>query len=168
MKKLLNGTIMAIVWTIVRIWLGLQWIEQGFYKISQGFDAGGFIKAAIANANGDSPTVQGWYASFLEKVALPNIDLFNILVPWGEFLVGLGLILGLATVPALIGGALMNANFIMAGVGLSGLDSKFFVVAMILLFVGKTRYYFGLDRFAIRYIKLHFYKNAANEIKASA
>jgi len=169
MIKYVNGTKMAIVWTILRIWLGFQWIEAGYYKFKQGFDGGGFIQGAIANANGDSPTVQGWYASFLERVALPNIEFFNILIPWGEFLVGLGLILGLATIPALLSGAFMNVNFIMAGVGLSSLDTKFFAVAMILLFVGNARYYYGLDRFAIRFIKVFFYKkDATNEINASA
>lgn len=164
MIKLIQGKKMAIVWTIVRVWLGLQWIEAGYLKIKHGFDAGGFIQAAV-----DSPSVLSWYASFLEKVALPNIELFNNLVPWGEFLVGLGLIVGLATIPALIAGAFMNVNFIMAGVGLNSLDTKLFVVAMILLLVGTGRHYYGLDRFAIRYIKALGTKNdTVNEINVSA
>jgi thiosulfate dehydrogenase [quinone] large subunit len=155
MRKHINGTKIALVWTVLRIWLGLQWIEAGFYKIKSGFEVSGFLQGAIANARGDHPTVQGWYAGFLEGFALTNIEFFNILIPWGEFLVGLGLILGLATIPALIAGAFMNINFIMAGVGLSSPDSKLFAVAMILLFIGKGRYYFGLDRFAIPFIKMH-------------
>ncbi|MCH1627161.1 DoxX family protein [Ferdinandcohnia quinoae] len=156
MKKFINGPRMAFILTILRIWLGLQWIEAGYYKISSGFEAGGFIQGAIANASGEHPTVQGWYASFLEGFALPNIEIFNVLIPWGEFLVGLGLILGFATIPALIGGAFMNLNFIMAGMGLSSLDAKLFVIAMILLFIGKGTYYYGLDRFVIPSIKKHF------------
>ncbi|MEH6991580.1 DoxX family protein [Neobacillus drentensis] len=155
MGKHMNGTKIALVWTILRIWLGLQWIEAGYYKISSGFEVSGFLQGAIANARGDHPTVQGWYAGFLEGFALPNIEFFNILIPWGEFLVGLGLILGVATIPALMAGAFMNINFIMAGVGLSSPDSKLFTVAMILLFIGKWRYYYGLDRFVIPYFKKH-------------
>jgi thiosulfate dehydrogenase (quinone) large subunit len=102
--------------------------------------------------------IKGWYAEFLEGFALPNMELFNILIPWGELLVGIGLILGLATIPALIASAFMNSNFIMAGVGLYSTDSKLFAVAMILLFIGKGRYYFGLDRFVIPYIKMHISK----------
>jgi len=159
MRKHINLTKMAIVWTILRIWLGLQWIEAGYYKIRYGFEVSGFLQGTIANARGDHPTVQGWYAEFIEGFALPNIELFNILIPWGEFLVGLGLILGLATIPALIAGAFMNINFIMAGVGLYSLDSKLFAIAMILLFIGKGRYYYGLDRLVIPYIKKPiFYK----------
>ncbi|MEH7248599.1 DoxX family protein [Neobacillus niacini] len=156
MRKLINGKTMALVWTVLRIWIGLKWIEAGYSKIKSGFDAGGYLQGTIANASGDHPTVQSWYASFLEGFALPNIEFFNILIPWGEFFVGLGLILGLATIPALIAGAFMNFNFMMAGIGFSGLDSKLFVGAMILLFIGKGRYFYGLDRFVIPYIKNHF------------
>jgi thiosulfate dehydrogenase (quinone) large subunit len=155
MKKYINETKIAFVWTIVRIWLGVQWIEAGFYKIKSGFEVSGFLQGAIANARGEHPTVPGWYASFLEGFALPNIEFFNILIPWGEFLVGLGLIVGLVTVPALMAGAFMNVNFILAGVGLSSPDSKLFTIAIILLLIGKGRYYYGLDRFAIPYLKKH-------------
>ena len=155
MRKFLNGKIMSLVWTVFRIWIGLKWIEAGYSKIKSGFDAGGFLQGTIANARGENPTVQSWYANFLEGFALPNIEFFNILIPWGEFFVGLGLIVGLATIPALIGGAFMNLNFMMAGIGFSGLDLKLFVVAMILLFIGKGRYFYGLDRFVIPYIKKH-------------
>jgi thiosulfate dehydrogenase (quinone) large subunit len=153
MKQYTNSKIIAIAWAILRIWLGLKWIEAGYDKIQSGFDAGGFIQAAIANANGEHPTVQGWYAGFLKGFALPNIESFNILIPWGEFLVGLGLILGLATIPALIASAFMNFNFIMAGIGWNSLDSKLFIVAIILLIIGKKRSFYGLDRLVIPYIK---------------
>ncbi|WP_453991467.1 DoxX family membrane protein [Bacillus nitroreducens] len=169
MLRFLTGTKMAIAWTIVRIWLGIQWLEAGYYKIKQqGFDAGGFIQGAIANARGNSPTVQGWYASFLETQVLPNIELFNILIPWGEFLVGLGLIIGLATIPALLAGAFMNINFILAGVGLNSLDTKLFIVAMILVLIGSARSYYGLDRFAVPTIKRLIYKNEVKKEKVSA
>ena len=98
-----NGPIMSGIWTILRIWLGVQWEQEVGGKLTSGeFNAGGFIQRAIAKAGGDQPTVQGWYASFLEHVALPNAELFSFFVQWGEILVGIGLILGAATIPALI------------------------------------------------------------------
>ncbi|MCT8136999.1 DoxX family protein [Anaerobacillus sp. CMMVII] len=159
MRIHINGTKMAIIWTILRIWLGLQWIEAGYYKIRSGFDVSGFLQGAIANAGGEHPIVQGWYAEFLKGFALPNSELFNILIPWGEFLVGLGLIIGLATIPALLAGAFMNINFMMAGVGLFSPDLNFLVVAMFLLLIGKGRYYYGIDRFIIPNIKKYFFHN---------
>lgn len=161
MKKFINVRTLSFLMSVLRIWLGVQWIQAGYSKIKGGFEAGGFLQGAIANASGDDPTVQQWYAAFLEGFALPNIELFNVLIPWGEFLVGLGLIIGLATVPALIAGAFMNINFMMAGMGLSSPDSKLFAVAIILLLIGKARSYYGLDRMVIASIKKYFSKKRA-------
>ncbi|MBU8880588.1 DoxX family protein [Bacillus sp. FJAT-29790] len=146
----------AIAWTILRIWLGLQWIEAGMHKVNSGFDASGFMQGAIAKAAGDHPAVQGWYAAFLEGVALPNAGLFSTLVAWGEVLVGLGLIFGIATIPALIAAAFMNLNFLLAGT--TSTNPILYTVAIILLFAGNGAYYWGIDRFAIRYIKNHLGK----------
>ncbi|HYK74931.1 MAG TPA: DoxX family protein [Pseudoneobacillus sp.] len=147
----------AVAWTIIRIWLGLQWIEAGWHKITGGFDAGGFMKGALANAMGEHPAVQPWYASFLEHIALPNADIFTFLVQWGELLVGIGLILGIATVPALIAGAFMNLNFMLAGT--TSTNPILYTLAFILLFAGNGAYYWGVDRLAIPYIKTYFMKN---------
>ena len=35
--------------------------------------------------------VQPWWGNFLQEVALPHVEIFNVLVPWGEFLVGIAL-----------------------------------------------------------------------------
>src|SRR5690606_11321058 len=129
---------------------GIQWIEAGFHKITGGFDAGGFLQGALAKAGGDHPAVQGWYAAFLEGFAAPNVELINILIPWGEFFVGLGLILGAATIPALIAGAFMNLNFLLAGT--VSTNPVLFTAAIILLFAGAATYYYGVDRFAIPYL----------------
>src|SRR5690606_28174732 len=103
MRNFLTGPKMAVLWTVLRIWLGIQWLEAGWGKITgEGFDAGGFLQGALAKAGGDHPAVATWYANFLEGFAVPNVELFNVLIPWGEFLVGLGLIIGFATIPALI------------------------------------------------------------------
>jgi thiosulfate dehydrogenase (quinone) large subunit len=148
----------ATIWTVLRIWLGIQWLEAGWHKITDGFDTTGFLHGAIAKATGDHPAVQGWYAGFLENAALPNAELFNILIPWGEVLVGLGLILGAATIPALLAGAFMNLNFLMAGT--VSTNPVLYTAAIILLFAGGGAYYFGVDRFAIPFIK-----NAINNRK---
>lgn len=167
MMTFIKGPKMAIVWTILRVWLGIQWIEAGYHKITDGFEAGGFLQGAIAKAGGDHPAVQGWYATFLESFAVPNIELFNILIPWGEFLVGLGLILGAATIPALLAGAFMNLNFLLAGT--TSTNPVLYTAAIILLFVGTASYCYGVDRFAIPYVKnfINKKKNDTNEMKAT-
>jgi thiosulfate dehydrogenase (quinone) large subunit len=148
MATFLKGPKMSIIWTVLRIWLGIQWIEAGFNKITSGFDATGFIQGASPGAK--------WYGVFFESFAVPNAELFNILIPWGEFLVGLGLILGAATIPALVGGAFMNFNFLMVGAG--AVDVIFYTTAFILILTGRGSYYYGVDRFAIPYVKEMFNK----------
>ncbi|MCF3944265.1 DoxX family protein [Oceanobacillus alkalisoli] len=156
MKNFLKGPQMAIIWTILRIWLGVQWLTAGWGKVVGGFDASGYLQGVLANATGEAPTVQAWYATFIEGFAIPNVGLINILIPWGELLVGIGLILGAATIPALIAGAFMNLNFLLAGT--LSTNPIFYTVAIVLLFTGAASYHYGVDRFIAPYIKARFHK----------
>ncbi|UTE78876.1 DoxX family protein [Rossellomorea sp. KS-H15a] len=141
----------SAVWTVLRIWLGVQWLEAGWHKVNDGFDASGFLQGALANATGDHPAVQGWYAEFLKGFALPNVELFNVLIPWGEMLVGVGLIVGFMTLPALLAGAFMNLNFLLAGT--VSTNPILYTAAIILLFTGRGAYYWGADHWMIPYLK---------------
>ncbi|MRH45182.1 Crp/Fnr family transcriptional regulator, partial [Aquibacillus halophilus] len=76
-ELLRRNTIVAGVLAIIRIYLGYAWITGGWGKITGGeFDATGFLHGAIGKATGEHPAVQGWWAAFLETVALPNAGLF--------------------------------------------------------------------------------------------
>jgi len=147
----LRGPKMALIWTVLRVWLGIKWLEAGIYKVTDGFDATGFLYGAIEKASGDHPGVQGWYAVFLEEFALPIIQLFNFLIPWGEVLVGIGLIIGAATVPALFAGAFMNLNFLLAGT--VSTNPIFYTAAVLLLMAGTAGYFYGVDRWILPAIK---------------
>jgi thiosulfate dehydrogenase (quinone) large subunit len=149
--KWLRGPRMAMIWTVLRIWLGIQWLEAGVHKVTGGFDATGFVHGAIGKAGGDHLVVQGWYANFLEAFALPNIGLFNILIPFGEVLVGVGLIIGAATIPALVAGAFMNLNFLLAGT--TSTNPVLYTVAILLMVANTAAYYYGADRILVPYLK---------------
>ncbi|MCU9614602.1 DoxX family protein [Caldibacillus lycopersici] len=167
-KQWFNNPIVNVIWTVARIWLGLQWIEGAWHKFTGGFDAAGFLQGAIAKAGGEAPVVQGWYGAFLEHFAMPNVEIFNVVIPVGEFLVGIGLILGAATIPALIAGAFMNLNFLLAGT--ISTNPVLLAVAVILLFIGAGTYYYGVDRFAVPMIKTYFANrhNRGNKVKKVA
>ncbi len=141
----------CIFWTVARLWLGVQWLMAGIPKAFGGFNATGYIQGAIAKASGENPVVQEWYGTFLENVVLPNIKVFNFIIPWGEVLVGIGLILGALTIPALIAGGLMNFSFLFAGT--ISTNPNFLFVTFILLLAGRGSYYFGVDRFLFPYLK---------------
>ncbi|MCA1055624.1 DoxX family membrane protein [Rossellomorea aquimaris] len=146
----------SVAWTVVRIWLGMKWLEAGWHKVNDGFDASGFLQGAIAKATGEHPAVQNWYAAFLKGFALPNVELFNLMIPWGEMLVGIGLIAGLMTIPALIAGAFMNLNFLMAGT--VSTNPILLTVAFVLLFLGRGAYYWGADHWIIPILRRNLYR----------
>ena len=133
------------------IWLGVQWIQAGWHKLADGFDAAGFLQGAIAKAGGEAPTISSTYASFLEGIALPNVQVINVLIPWGEFLIGIALIFGVLTVPALIAAAFMNLNFLWAGT--ISTNPTYLLAAVILLFAAKGAMYWGIDRYLMPVVK---------------
>lgn len=146
MKKWYENRWVAMIWGALRIWLGVQWLQAGLGKLGT-FDATGFLTGTVAKAGGEAPVVQAWYAGFVETVAMPNVKIINILIPWGEILVGVGLILGALVIPALIAGAFMNWNFLMAGT--VSTNPMLLALAIILLFVAKGTAYYGVDRFLV-------------------
>lgn len=120
MMDFFKGTKGSWIWVIIRLYLGYQWLEAGWHKVAgdKPFDATGFLKGAVAKAvstNGVKPVVQAWWADFLNNFAIPNVKLFNFLIPWGEVLVGLALILGFATIFAAVMGMVMNFAFLFSG-----------------------------------------------------
>lgn len=146
-------TIKRIAFTVLRVWLGIQWIEAGLHKLGSaawtGANAGaglaGFVNGSVAKAAGEHPAVQGWYAGFLKAVVLPNATLFGYTVAWGETLVGIGLILGTFTGFAALAGAFMNLNFMLAG---STSSNPILYTAAIVILAGLAyTQYFALDAY---------------------
>lgn len=93
--------------TLLRVYTGIYFLSHGFGKLRGGNFAeamSGFINARLEDSF-------GFMRAFLESVVLPNPGLFGFLVSWGELLVGLALIVGLATRYASVAGAIMVAAF---------------------------------------------------------
>jgi thiosulfate dehydrogenase (quinone) large subunit len=145
---------------IIRIYIGYSWLTAGWHKLTGEFDASGYLANAVANPvkGPDGNAVYGWYVSFLESIAIPNVDLFNTLVPLGEFLVGLGLILGCLTTAAMFFGIVMNFAFFLAGT-VSHIPTDLFLGAII-LFAGLNAGKFGLDRWVVPFIRKTVFKEA--------
>lgn len=164
--KIFRDKRFALLWTVLRIWLGYEWISAGIEKITNpvwvGSKAGvaitGFLKGALAKATGDHPLVQGWYANFIKTVALPNAKVFSYLVAYGEVLVGISLILGALTIVGLLAGAFMNLNYMLAGT--TSTNPNLYTAAILLMAVGTNAYVFGLDRFIVPKLSKLFNKNS--------
>ncbi len=122
-------------WPIVllRVYAGLFFAWHGIGKISRGNFSDGmqnFLNSQLDNSF-------DFYRPFVEMVVLPNSVLFGNLVAWGELLIGLGLIFGLATRYAAFAGALLVANFWFAkGAGILDGTNHDVVWLMILVVLG--------------------------------
>lgn len=144
-------TMKRVLFSFVRVWLGVQWFEAGMHKVGApawtGDQAGvavtGFVKGAIAKATGENPAVQSWFAEMLEGAVVPNATLFSYMVAYGELLAGLGLILGVFTGFAALGGALMNLSFMLAGT--TSTNPIMYTAGIIVLATLTYAQYYGFD-----------------------
>jgi thiosulfate dehydrogenase (quinone) large subunit len=160
-RFLRENKISAVILTLIRLYLGYAWLTAGIHKITGGFDASGYLKNAVANPvkGPDGNMVYGWYVNFLESFALPNIDLFNFIVPWGETLIGLGLLLGCLTTAAIVFGLVMNFSFFLAGT-VSHNPTDIFL-GFIILTAGFNAGKYGLDYWVVPFINKTVRKNKA-------
>jgi len=93
--------------TLLRIYTGVFFLKFGWGKITNP----NFVDGLAGFVSGNLDNAFGFMRPFLESVVLPNKGVFAGMVGWGEFLIGIALILGLATRWASIAGALMVAAF---------------------------------------------------------
>ncbi|MED4227918.1 DoxX family protein [Neobacillus cucumis] len=152
-KFLRENKIAAGILTVLRLYLGYAWLTAGLHKLTGGFDATGFLKGAVVNPvkGPDGAVVFGWYVDFLKHFAIPNADIFNTLIPVGEFLVGLGLILGCLTTAAMFFGLVMNFAYMFAGtISTNPMD---ILLGVFIVAAGLNAGRIGLDRWVIPFIR---------------
>ncbi len=138
------------VLALLRIYLGVLWIEGGWHKIMIGFDATGYLNNAIKNPVIDKATKELLYpnfTAFLEYVALPSVKVINVMIAYGEFLVGLGLILGALTTVAVFFGLLMNFMFLFAGT--ISHNPWYVLIGVIILVTGTNAGKLGVDYYLL-------------------
>ncbi len=153
-KFFLGSSGAAALWLVVRMNVGAQWLIAGWEKVQEpaawgtsGVAMKGFVAGALAKAGGEHPAVQGWYATFLQNVVLPNAGLWSFLITWGEVAVGLGILLGALTGIAAGFGVLMNLNYLLAGtVSINPILGTF---GLFLVFAWRVAGWIGLDRFLL-------------------
>ena len=154
-RFLFADTRFAWFWLIVRLYVGYQWLEAGWAKLNNpawaGASAGsaitGFLNGALGKTGGAHPDVSGWYAAFVQHVALPNAAFFSYLVTFGEIAVGLGLILGLFTGIAAFFGTFMNLNYLFAGT--ISTNPFLLLLQLFLILAWRTAGWYGLDHYAL-------------------
>lgn len=157
-QKILNDPRAAWLWLPLRIWIGYQWISASLHKLGNpawmqtGEALKGFWAGAVAIPDGGRPAITfDWYRSFLQMMLNAQAyTWFAKVIAMGEFLVGLGLIVGAFVGIAAFFGALMNFNFMLAGS--ASTNPLLFAIAVGLILAWKVAGYIGADYFLLRWI----------------
>lgn len=95
---------------LMRISIGVLFLKAAFGKISAGSDWPERMLGFLSNQK----NTPDWYRTIVESVVVPNAELFGFLTAYGELALGLALVLGVMTRPALLAGVFMVANFFFA------------------------------------------------------
>ena len=166
-KFIFSNTAFSLVWLVVRVWLGWQWVSASSHKIFLSdkvtgdtlwgqinpawMVTGAALKGYWMNALTVDPKPViyfDWYRGFIQYlVDVQAYTWFAQVIAVGEMLVGIALILGIFTGIAAFFGAFMNWNFLMAGTASS--NPFLFVLALLLVLAWKNAGYIGLDRFLL-------------------
>jgi thiosulfate dehydrogenase (quinone) large subunit len=155
-RYLFSNTRAGLFWLPVRIFLGFEWIEAGWHKLTGGgwIDGGtallGYWQKAVAipEAPARPPITFEWYRTFLQFLIDNNAHTwFAWLITLGEIAVGVGLLLGALTGIAAFFGALMNMSFLLAGS--ASVNPIMFTFAVGLMLAWKVAGYYGLDRYLL-------------------
>jgi thiosulfate dehydrogenase [quinone] large subunit len=143
----------SALWFVLRMNVGAEWFTAGWEKIkspvwgTSGIALTGFVKGALAKTTGANPAVQGWYANFLQNFVLTHAGFFSFLITWGEFAVGLGLLVGALTGIAAGFGVLMDLNYLLAGtVSINPILGTF---GLFLVIAWRVAGYYGLDHWLL-------------------
>jgi thiosulfate dehydrogenase (quinone) large subunit len=154
-RFLFDDTRFAIVWAVVRILLGLSWLQSGWGKVTGtgwmdgGESLKGFWERIVVIPETGKPAIAfDWYRDFIQGMLdSGSYSWFAKLVAVGEVLIGVALILGLFVGIAAFFGAFMNWNFMLAGS--ASTNPVLMVAAIFLVLAWKTAGYWGLDRFVL-------------------
>jgi thiosulfate dehydrogenase [quinone] large subunit len=153
-RLLFSSTRLAWLWLVIRLYVGWQWLNSGWGKLSGGTWASGealrgFWSNAVALPEEGRPAIAyGWYRDFIAFMLDQGwYSWFADVVMWGELIIGLALILGAFVGLAAFFGGFMNWNFIMAGA--ASTNGLLFALAIALMLAWKVAGWYGLDRWLL-------------------
>ncbi len=164
---LFGDTRLGWLWLIFRVYIGWQWLVAGYEKIinpmwvgpKAGVALTGFLMGAMHKMNSPHPDVSSWYGGWLQNFVLPNAAVFSYMVAFGEFLVGVALILGLFTGIAAFFGAFMNINYLFAGT--VSINPFMFLIELFLILAWRVAGWVGLDRYLLPMLGTPWYPGKA-------
>src|SRR5215210_4133065 len=157
-QLLLGNVFYALLWLPIRFFVGREWLAAGEHKLrdSAWMDGGtalqGFWQGAVAIPEAPArPRLvaeYSWFRDFLDYMLRHEwYTWFAKVVAIGEFLIGLGLLVGALVGIAAFFGTLMNFNFQLAGT--ASTNPVLFGLGVFLILAWKTAGHWGLDRWLL-------------------
>jgi thiosulfate dehydrogenase [quinone] large subunit len=156
-KLMLGNTYLAVLWLPLRFFIGQEWLVAGEHKLrdSAWMDGGAALKGywtgavAIPAEEGARPRITyDWFRDFLQYMLDHEwYTWFAKLVAIGEFLVGLGLVVGALVGIAAFFGTVLNFNFMLAGT--TSTNPVLFALTVFLVLGWKVAGWIGLDRYLL-------------------
>lgn len=154
--SIFSNTKLGVLWLVVRLYLGYEWIIAGYEKVinpvwvgpKAGVAITGFVNGALGKTVGEHPDVSMWYAWFLKHAVLPHASYWSHAIAYGEVLVGAGLILGGLTFLAAFFGFFMNLNYLLAGTVSS--NPTMLVLALLIMLANRVAGYIGIDYYLLK------------------
>src|SRR5262249_40746233 len=121
---LFGNAAMAPLFMVARLYLGWQWLQAGYHKVTgtgwidhDGSALQAFWTRIVAVPEKGTPPIKyDWYRDFIQFMLDHEwYTWFAWVIAFGETFVGIALIVGMFTGIAALGGATMNFNFMLAG-----------------------------------------------------
>jgi len=156
----------ALLWLVVRVYLGSVWLQNGLAKVvGSGWTNGGsalktfWLRAVNGPAGGRSPIPYAWYRDLLHLMLVHHIyTWFAWVITISEVTIGLLLLLGLCTGLAACAGGVLNLLYLLAGS--ISVNPVMLILSLFLLFAWRVAGYYGLDRFLLPAMAQRFTESA--------
>jgi thiosulfate dehydrogenase (quinone) large subunit len=135
----------ALIWTGMRVWLGVMWLQAGVAKL-WGAENPAFLHnggAGVAGFASHGVAAYSWWASFLHTFVVPNAGWIGVVVALAEFSVGVCLALGLFTPIAAIVSLALLFTYVMSGTASVCAFYAFF--AIVIIATWRTSSWIGID-----------------------
>ncbi len=155
-RFLTGNVVMAPIWTLARLYVGWQWLQAGWHKVTgdgwlnqDGAALRGFWERIVIVPDEGRPAITfGWYRDFVQYMLDHDwYTWFAWIIALGEVVTGIALLIGALTGLAALAGATMNFNFMLAGT--ASTNPVLFLLAILLLFAWKVAGHIGVDRWLL-------------------
>ena len=141
----------ALVWTAMRVWLGVMWIQAGVAKL-WGAENPAFMHnggAGVAGFATHGVAAYSWWGSFLHTFVVPNAGWIGVSVAVSEFVIGICLALGFLTPLAALASLALLFTYVMSGT--ASVCAFYALIAIVLLAMWRTSSWIGVDGLIVGY-----------------